>query len=315
MVITVTSNVIELKPRNDLFENDEIISLETRALVYLRAGVPVHLRGPAGTGKTTLALQIASKMGNPVAFVSGDGWLTSSNLIGQDQGVQTKSIHDRYVHNVKRSETETRILWEDSVLTEAITQGYTLVYDEFTRSPAEANNPLLTAFEERMLVLSSGARSERFIDAHPNFRAVLTSNPQDYAAIKIPQDALMDRMITLDIDYLNRETEIGIVAKQAHLDDHRAGQIVDVIRAVRQDFVTDQHISMRSAIMIAKVVANENFTVAANDPRFVQLCFDVLESKIIGNTDLTEKHKTFCQRVSAAIHEICPVPAQAQPAE
>ncbi|MEM7621372.1 MAG: gas vesicle protein GvpN [Pseudomonadota bacterium] len=308
----MTSNVIQLKPRNDLFENDEIISLETRALVYLNAGVPVHLRGPAGTGKTTLALQIASKLGQPVILLSGDNWLTSANLVGQNDGVQTKSVHDRYVHSVKRSETETKVMWKDSVLTEAIQNGYTLVYDEFTRSPPEANNPLLTAFEEKMLVVSSGARSEKYVKAHPDFRSILTSNPQDYAAVKIPQDALMDRMITLDIDHLSRDAEVGIIIMQSQLDANRAGKIVDIIRAVRGESICDRHISMRSAIMIAKVVANESFSTSADDPRFVQLCFDVLESKMIGSGETEEKHNAFCQKVSEAICEMCAEPEAVQ---
>lgn len=311
----MTSNVIQLKPRNDLFENDEIISLETRALVYLRASVPVHLRGPAGTGKTTLALQIASKLDNPVVLISGDGWLTSSNLIGQENGVSVKSIQDRYIHNVKRTETETKVTWQDNVLCEAITNGYTLVYDEFTRSPPEANNPLLMAFEERMLIVPSTTREERYIKAHPEFRAILTSNPQDYAAIKIPQDALMDRMITLDIDYLTRGTEIGIVMKQTGLDEDRAAKVIDIIRSIRSSGVSAKHISMRSAIMIAKVITSEGFTVSASDPRFVQLCFDVLESKVLGADKAAENHNAFCKRVSQAIHDICHVDIPAQSAE
>ncbi|MGL5139277.1 MAG: gas vesicle protein GvpN, partial [Beijerinckiaceae bacterium] len=58
-------NVVTLRPRGDLYENDEILSIESRALSYLRAGVPIHLRGPAGTGKTTLAIQIAARLDRP----------------------------------------------------------------------------------------------------------------------------------------------------------------------------------------------------------------------------------------------------------
>src|SRR4029453_6759569 len=123
-------------------------------------------------------------------------------------GTKSKQVVDRYVHSVRKVETETSAVWSDEVLTQAFIEGYTLVYDEFTRSPPQANNPLLAAFEERILILPGAARKERYVRAHPEFRAILTSNPGDYAGVAAPQDALIDRMITLDLDDLSRDTEI-----------------------------------------------------------------------------------------------------------
>jgi len=275
-------HVVHLRPRTDLFENGVLQSIESRALSYLRSGLPIHLRGPAGTGKTTLAIQIAARLDRPTILITGDGWFTAQNLIGRETGTRSKQVVDRYIHSVKKIETETSAVWSDDALTRAVSEGYTLVYDEFTRSPPQANNPLLAAFEERMLIVPGGSRRERMVRAHPSFRAILTSNPDDYAGVSAPQDALIDRMVTFDLECHDRGTEIGIVGNRSGLDEMRASRIVDLIRAMRGSPYLKQSPSMRSAIMIARITVAEDLMVGAHDPRFLQLCLDVLESKTSG---------------------------------
>lgn len=277
-----SEHVINLRPRTDLFENNVLQSIESRALSYLRSGLPIHLRGPAGTGKTTLAIQIAARLDRPTLLITGDGWFTAQNLVGRETGTKSKQVIDRYIHSVKKVETEVSAIWSDDALTRAVSEGYTLVYDEFTRSPPQANNPLLAAFEERMLIVPGGSRRERLVRAHPGFRAILTSNPDDYAGVSAPQDALIDRMVTFDLECHDRGTEIGIVSNRSGLDEMRASRIVDVIRSLRGSPFLKQSPSMRSAIMIARITVAENLTVGAQDPRFLQLCLDVLESKTSG---------------------------------
>jgi nitric oxide reductase NorQ protein len=300
--------VVSLRTRVDLFENDEITSIESRALTYLRAGAAVHLRGPAGTGKTTLAIQIAAKLGRPSILLTGDGWLTAGNLVGRETAMKTRQVVDRFVHSVTKTESETKSVWSDDVLTQAITGGYTLVYDEFTRSPPAANNPLLSALEERMLILASGNERERYVKAHPDFRAIFTSNPEDYAAVNAPQDALIDRMITFDLANHDRDTEIGIVAIRAGLPATTAAPIVDIVRAVRSSGLVTQAPSLRSAIMIARIVAAESLVPAASDSAFVQLCFDVLESKAPTGPGSADRRLQFVQRLTDVIAAACAEP-------
>ncbi len=68
------------------------------------------------------------------------------------------------------------------------------------------------ALEERILVIPGRGHADRYQAAHPDFRAILTSNPEDYAGITEPQDALIDRLITFDFDYTrtHRRSEKGL---------------------------------------------------------------------------------------------------------
>src|SRR5262245_37931067 len=60
-----------------------------RAAIYLDTGYPVHFRGSAGTGKTTLAMHLANSRGRPVTLMFGDDSLASSDLVGREKGLQS----------------------------------------------------------------------------------------------------------------------------------------------------------------------------------------------------------------------------------
>src|SRR3990167_8591077 len=78
----------------------EVQDLADRALTYLHAGYPVHFSGSAGSGKTTLAFHVASKLGRPVTLIHGDDEFGSSDLLGSDNGYRKSKLIDNYIHSV-----------------------------------------------------------------------------------------------------------------------------------------------------------------------------------------------------------------------
>jgi nitric oxide reductase NorQ protein len=260
-------------------ETPTIQHITNRSLAYLRSGYPVHFRGSAGSGKTALALRIAEMLERPTLFITGDATFTSQSLVGRESGTRTKQVVDRYIHSVTKFEKETSIAWNDEVLTQACVNGYTLIYDEFTRSRAEANNALLPVLEERVLVLPSSARRDPYVKVHPEFRAIFTSNSSDYVGVQTAQDALLDRMITIDLDGIDRETEIVIVSGRSGLAEDLAARIVDMVRDFRESGAYEQTPTMRASLMIARVAMTQGLAISAGDPAFVELCLDVLASK------------------------------------
>ncbi|MEM7701923.1 MAG: gas vesicle protein GvpN [Pseudomonadota bacterium] len=264
---------------NIFIETPAIREVTERSMAYLASGYPVHFRGCAGSGKTALALRLAEQLDRPTLFITGDANFTSANLIGRETGSRTKQTIDRYIHRVAKFEQETSVAWNDEALTQACVNGYTLVYDEFTRSRAEANNALLPVLEERVLILPNSTDREPFIRVHPEFRAIFTSNSSDYVGVQSAQDALLDRMITIDMDGIDRETEIVIVAGRTGDKPEEVAPIVDIVRDFRESGAYEQMPTMRASIMIAHIAKHQEIEISAGNARFIDLCLDVLASK------------------------------------
>lgn len=266
-------------------ETPFVRELTERSLAYIRAGFPVHFRGPAGSGKTTLALHVASQLGRPLMLMTGDDEFNTSDLVGKERGFRRRKVVDNFVHSVLKTEENMTQQWVSNRLTVACQEGFTLVYDEFTRSRPEANNVLLSVLEERLLVLPSTPNKNGYVRVHPDFRSLFTSNPEDYVGVHKSQDALLDRMITIDLEYFDRETEVAITASRSHLPYAYAGRIVDLVRGFRASGQYEIKPTVRKCLMIGKVMSIRQALPSSDDPVFRQICLDVLGTEPMYSDD------------------------------
>ena len=268
--------VITPKPQKGFVETPNIEELTDRCLRYIKAGFPVHLSGPTGCGKTTLAMHVASRLERPVVLINGDDEFSTSSLIGGKVGYNKKKVVDRFVSRVTKVEESYKKNWVDERLTAACKYGFTLLYNEFTRSRPEANNVLLSVLEEGILPLPSAATnsSDSYIKVHPDFSAIFTSNPEEYAGVYRSQDALSDRMIAINLGYYDEITETEIVKAKSGLPYEDAGTIVRLVRKLRESGLCEFTPTLRSSIVIASTVDG------LADPSFRQTCIDVLSPKI-----------------------------------
>ncbi len=270
---------LELRPRTGFVHTQSVEAITKRAIAYLKAGFSVHFRGPAGTGKTTLALHVAALLGRPTVMITGDEDMATSTLVGMQQGYHYRKVVDSYIHTVTKTEETADKRWADHRLTTACRQGHTLVYDEFTRSRAEANNVLLSVLEEGLLVLPAQNQNEPYIKVHPNFRVIFTSNPQEYAGVHDAQDALGDRIVTIDVGYADRDLELAIAVARSGLAPARVAPIIDIVREFRETGEYDQTPTLRASIMICRIMVQEKLRPTIDDGQFIQVCIDILGSK------------------------------------
>ena len=269
------TSVVQLSPRTDFVATPYVQSLTERGLSYINAGFPLHLSGPTGVGKTTIAMHIAHEIGRPVMLMTGDDEFGTSDLVGGATGYDRKRVVDRFIHSVRKVEDSVREAWIDNRLTLACSEGLTLVYDEFTRSRPEANNILLSVLEEGVLVLPARRRGSSYLRVHPNFTAIFTSNPAEYAGVHRAQDALLQRMVTLEVGTFDFETEVAITAARSKASAADATVIVSIVREVRQ-LLGDQHSpTVRSAVVLGRVLAQQGRSIGDAE-WFESACCDVL---------------------------------------
>lgn len=272
------TTVLRASPRR-FVSTPAIERVVNRAFRYLQSGFSVHLRGPAGTGKTTLALHLADLLSRPMMLLYGDDDFKTSDLIGNQTGYTRKKVVDNYIHSVVKVEDELRHNWVDSRLTLACREGFTLIYDEFNRSRPEVNNVLLSALEEKLLVLPPNTNRNEYIRVNPQFRAILTSNPEEYCGVHATQDALLDRLVTINIPEPDELTQQEIIMQKTGIDRESAVTVVQVVRTFRKCTKAEKSSGLRSCLILAKICHEHEILAMPENPDFRDICQDVLLSR------------------------------------
>lgn len=298
------ATVLSAQPSADFVETPYIRGLTDRALDYIKAGFPVHFSGPAGIGKTTLALHIADRLGRPAVLICGDHEFNSSDLVGGLIGYHKKFMKDNFIRSVLKTDESMTSHWVDNRLTTACEHGLTLIYDEFTRSRPEANNVLLSVLAERLLPLPTARGGEDYLKVHPDFTAIFTSNPEEYAGVFKSQDALRDRMVTIELGNFDEETEVAITQARSGLSRQDSRRIVSLVRKVRaaksQGKLTP---TVRGCIVLAKILNLKGRSALYAGNGFRQICLDVLLTGATGEDR---------DRVSRVIDDFLPAARQAE---
>lgn len=254
-----------------------IKKLTNRATMYMDNGYPVHLRGPAGVGKTTLAVHIAKKIGRPILLICGSEEVNNENLIGGYFGLRKYLVEDNFITSVYKKEEIIRKSWNDGRLLTACKEGYTVIYDEFTRTPSEINNVFLSILEEKIVDIPYGSNNT-FVKIHPEFRIIFTSNPEEYIGVYRSPNALTDRMITIDIVDLDEETELGIIMARSGMNSEDASKILKLSRYVKDKYKELDYASIRGGIMLAKIVKSSKIKMVSSNSVFRQVCKDIYNS-------------------------------------
>lgn len=269
------------KVEEKIVETGYMKTIIQRAKDYVEAGFPVHFRGPSGTGKTTLAIHLAKLLGKPIEIIFGNFDFNMEDLIGGQFGLKRKTIIDNYIRSVIKTEEQIEKTWVDGRILNACINGYTLIYDEFTRTRPEINNLLLSILEEKIVEVPFSRKGGGTITVHPDFSVIFTSNTEEYVGVYKTQDALRDRMITIDLDYFDRDTEIKITIAHSGIIEQDAEFIVDLIKYIREALNTSFMPSIRYCIKIAKVLKSKNIGIGDDYAYVKNVIEDILKPSYI----------------------------------
>lgn len=294
-------SIVATSPSEGFVETPTVKKIINRALSYLEAGFAVHFSGPTGTGKTTLAMHLANLLDRPMMLMYGDEEFRTSDLVGDNLGYRKRKLIDNFIHSVLKTEEDVMQRWVNNRLTTAVKHGFTLIYDEFNRSRPEANNALLSVLEEGVLSLPTSEEEGGYIKAHPNFRAIFTSNPEEYAGVHKTQDALLDRMVTIHVDYFDQPTEAQIIRQRTGILPEDAQRITALIRGFRKTNGIRKITTIRPGIVIGSVLKQKGITADFRNTFFREICLDALT--VIRATQ--EELNLARERISQLIDEHC----------
>ena len=210
----------------------------------VESGMPVRLCGEAGTGKSTIAMQLAEDLGLDFASLSMTKQTTLSHIIG------FVSIQGTYIPTNFRKAYE---------------EGSLFLLDEI--DAGDPNTLLcLNSIENGYMSFPDG-----IIHGHPDFRLIATSNPDDEHSIYTGRSKLdfatKDRFFTVD---LPRDSDLEIVLTSAETvaEITRAREVLEANNSTRQ-------LTMRDSIRYHKMKAlpiNDNHmrTLIADDTIYTE---------------------------------------------
>ena len=242
-VVTVQNDMSqELIPEDFVYIPRKLITGSTDIQEFhdaMSSGKNVMLKGPTGSGKTTLVRKYCAETQRPYKRISVNGATTAEDLVGH------------YI--LKHGESP----FIYGVLPMAMKYGWTLVIDEINSASADVLfvlNPVLD--DERILIIPQ--KDGEVIKPHPDFRVVATINPAEagYAGTHEMNFALEDRFqVMLDIDY-NTIVERKVL-NQMGMEKEMIGKVMEFSKALRKANLNGEILtpwSTRSIINLAELI-------------------------------------------------------------
>lgn len=222
----------DAKARIPEVDTDYVLDKEaTSVLVYaLEQNQFVNIVGPTGSGKSTIVEQICARLNRPFTRINGRGDMESSSLLGQLV--------------VENGAT----VWKDGALTEAVKNGYTVLFDEYTVVPPEINMSLQWLREHNgklLLADKPGNINDKMVIPHKDFRLIcadntrgLGDNNDKFAGANLQNTAALNRFdITVVHDYLSQAQERKIINnKFSDVPEATVSMMVKLAALVRKGY-------------------------------------------------------------------------------
>ncbi len=185
--------------------------------------------GEPGVGKSSLALEMASRLGWPVWSLACSGKTRFAHMIGS------------YRLSIKDGASIT--VWEDGPLLNAMRHGGVFLANEITRLDAGEQMNLAEVLDASgtITVPDTG----EVVKAHPMFRFIATGNTGGYGdtAGAYPGErasslAFLDRFQKFQVDHLSAEQEMALIGKVApKLPEILVKPMLKLAEEIRKNFI------------------------------------------------------------------------------
>ena len=160
--------------------------------------LPLLLKGPTGCGKTRFMEYMAWRLKRPLITVACHDDLTSGDLVG------------RYL--IQGNDT----VWMDGPLARAVRVGALCYLDEIVEARKDTTVVIHPLADDRR-ILPMEKRGE-VLTAATEFMLIISFNPRYQSIMKDLKPSTRQRFVSLEFDYPDEESEIGIVVQESGVD-------------------------------------------------------------------------------------------------
>ncbi|MEX6014328.1 ATP-binding protein [Mammaliicoccus sciuri] len=223
---------------NQYLNNDKTIYDDALSMIKLNKNI--LLKGPTGSGKTKLAETLARDLNKPMHSVNCSVDLDAESLLGFKTIETNEKGHQQ-------------IVFIDGPVIKAMKNGDILYIDEINMAKPETL-PILNGVLDFRRSLTNPFTGE-VVQAKEGFSVVAAINV-GYIGTLPMNEALKNRFVVLDIDYIDGETLKMIIKEQSALqDDEIMDSIVQFNKDLRimssQGQISEESASIRALIDLA----------------------------------------------------------------
>lgn len=215
--------------------------------------LPLLLKGPTGSGKTRFVAHMAARLGLPLFTVACHDDLSAADLTGR--------------HLLKGGET----VWVDGPLTRAVREGGLCYLDEIVEARKDVAVVLHPLTDDRRILPLE--RTGELLSAPASFMVIVSYNPGYQNLLKSLKPSTRQRFVSITFDFLPRDREISVVARESGLDEAAVAPLVDVARRLRtlkgqdiEEGVSTRLIVYAASLIAAGVAPHDAVTAAIIEP-------------------------------------------------
>jgi len=274
-------------------------------LAAVRSGTPVLIEGGVGRGKTKVSLEVARALKRPFFRVDGAPDMSVQKVVGWFDPSLVLLESDE----AKKRDIKPGFSWDtfiDGPLTKAMKEGGILFVNEGTRLPSDTWNALLTAMDERIVVIPKLGT----VKAEPGFSVIVTANPMEHAGAYPLPEAAADRFVWVPMERQDSSEEREIIRRELLLRGYEGiaknEQALDVIESCvdqtfhHPDLATG--VSVRAGIQMGCIIAELDGD-ARDEDVVLQAALMAFQKKLKLKDNVTKtREQIIAEVVNAAFH-------------